>query len=153
MIKISQHLFRHEVEHSRTAAIHGIDNSMGSIELQKMILLANFLFEPVREILGVPIVVSSGYRCPMLNELIGGARHSQHMKAEALDLTCPSKGNKALFDAILEYGDFDQMIWEFGDENQPAWVHVSYKNQHDNRRKVLVAYKEEGQTKYKNYVG
>jgi len=95
-----------------------------------------------------PIFISSGYRSPHLNISIGGISTSQHCKGEALDLDADGYNYK-LFNYIFENLDFDQLIWEFGDDKNPAWVHVSYKID-ENRNQVLKAYKDEqGRTKYK----
>ncbi len=102
--------------------------------------------------LGV-IYVSSGYRSDALNKAIGGSRKSQHSKGEALDLDNDNKNvaasNTEIFNYIKDNLDFDQLIWEFGTDENPDWVHVSYLSIDENRKRCLRAYKENGKTKYK----
>lgn len=94
--------------------------------------LVREVLDPVRERVGKPIVVNSGYRCPKHNEEVGGVRNSQHMKGEAADITTGSaEGNKRLKELIVENGKFDQLI------EYPGFLHVSYKCGVGNRRQVL----------------
>ena len=92
-------------------------------------MLKDSIFEPLREYVECPIYISSFYRSPELNTAIGGSKNSQHCKGEAIDLddVYSKVKNKVFFDYIKENLDFDQLIWEFGDDENPAWVHVSYK--------------------------
>jgi hypothetical protein len=106
----------------------------------------------MREHFGVPIAITSGYRSPALNDLIGGSSSSQHSKGEAIDVDADVFGgttNADIFNYLREHTDFDQLIWEFGTNENPAWVHVSYKKE-NNRGEVLMAYKEKGLTRYKH---
>jgi D-alanyl-D-alanine dipeptidase len=93
-----------------------------------------------------PIKISSGYRSPELNKLIGGAKASQHNVGEAVDIDLDGK-NGELFSYIVNNLDFDQIIWEFGDDTNPDWVHVSYKST-GNRKQLLKAVKASGKTQY-----
>ena len=91
--------------------------------------IAENVFQPLRDGLGVPIYVSSGYRSPDLNRAIGGSKRSQHMEGRALDLDCGCfrrYSNCDIFHYIKNNLEFDQLVWEFGDEDNPDWVHVSY---------------------------
>ena len=86
-------------------------------------LLCVHVLQPLRNELGYPLLVSSGYRCPRLNEQIGGSRNSQHLQGKAVDLIDVYNGNSHLLQAIVGLNlPFDQVINEFG----LAWVHVSY---------------------------
>jgi len=116
-----------------------------------MKLLAEKVFEPLREWVGGPIKVNSFFRSVALNEAIGGAASSQHCKGQAIDIddVYGVKSNAEMYNWIKENLDFDQMIWEFGTDTQPNWIHVSYVSKEDNRNKCLKAYKEHGQTKYR----
>jgi hypothetical protein len=107
--------------------------------------LAQNVLQPVRDKLNTPISVNSGYRSSAVNKAVGGAENSQHTKGEAADIV--SYDNRLLFDTIRDTVIFDQLIWEYGDDKNPAWVHVSYKTQ-GNRNEVLRAYKDNGKTKY-----
>ena len=115
-----------------------------------MIRLAEEVFEPLRSYTGGPIKINSFYRSPKLNKAIGGSSKSQHCNGQAIDIddTYGHLTNAEMFDFIKEHLDFDQMIWEFGDEGNPNWVHVSYVSPENNRNRCLKAYKENGKTKY-----
>ena len=128
----------------------GIDNTPGSKELGNMKLLAEKIFEPLRKWVGGPIRINSFYRSPELNKAIGGSTTSQHCKGQAMDIddTSCHKTNAEMYAWIKENLDFDQMIWEFGDDNNPNWIHVSYVSDVSNRNRCLKAYKEKGITKY-----
>jgi hypothetical protein len=90
--------------------------------------------------------VSSGYRSPELNSLIGGSKTSQHCFGNAADVQVEER-NHEIFNFIKENLDFDQLIWEFGTDAEPSWVHVSYV-QGKNRKQVLKAIKVNGKTQY-----
>ena len=106
--------------------------------------LVEKVLDPAREEFGEPIKVTSGFRSQEVNRLVRGAKSSQHCKAQAADLTCSD--NKTLFKILAEM-EFDQLIYEFGDENQPSWVHVSYVLG-ANRNQILRARKSKGRTSY-----
>ena len=106
--------------------------------------LVEKVLDPAREEFGEPIKVTSGFRSQEVNRLVGGAKSSQHCKGQAADLTCSD--NKKLFRILAEM-EFDQLIYEFGDENQPSWVHVSYVLG-ANRNQILRARKSKGKTSY-----
>jgi zinc D-Ala-D-Ala carboxypeptidase len=120
----------------------GIHNEPNAEQKEALRLLAVNILQPARDALG-PIKVTSGFRNAKVNAAIGGSRTSQHMKGEAADLQC--EDNAALFNFIKTL-EFDQLIWEFGDKEQPDWVHVSYASK--NRKEVLKATKKNGVTKY-----
>lgn len=109
------------------------------------------IFEPLRKWVSGPIKVNSFFRSVALNEAIGGAASSQHCKGQAIDIddVYGVKSNAEMYNWIKENLDFDQMIWEFGTDTQPNWVHISYVSKEDNRNKCLKAYKEHRQTKYR----
>ena len=109
------------------------------------------IFEPLRKWVGGPIKVNSFFRSVALNEAIGGAASSQHCKGQAIDIddVYGRKTNAEMYKWIQENLDYDQMIWEFGTDTQPNWIHVSYVSKEENRNKCLKAYKEHGKTKYK----
>ena len=135
---------------SNTATRLGIDNTPNQYQLSNMEALAKHIFEPLREWVGGPIKINSFYRSPELNTAIGGSESSQHCQGRAMDIddTFGVKSNAEMYDFIKENLDYDQMIWEFGDDNNPDWVHVSYVSSDENRNRCLKAYKENGKTKY-----
>jgi hypothetical protein len=124
-----------ELTSSSTAKRKGISNSPDKRTEASLVALIYNILDPLREKYGKPIVVSSGYRCPTLNRLVGGAPTSQHIRGEASDIHTVSntpEDNKKLFDLIVELKlPFDQLI----DEYNYKWVHVSYSGR--NRRQVL----------------
>ncbi len=147
---ISKHVSDKEGVYSRTAQRLDIDNTPTKDHKKNMIELAENIFEPLRAYVGGPIKINSFYRSPKLNKTIGGSSKSQHCQGQAIDLddTFGRATNAEMFEFIKENLDFDQMIWEFGDDDNPNWVHVSYVSAKDNRNRCLKAYKENGKTKY-----
>ena len=148
---ISKHVNIKEGVYSITATRLGIDNEPTREHLDNMIEVADEIFEPLRSWVGGPIKINSFYRCPELNKAIGGSDKSQHCKGQAVDIddTYGRATNKEMFNFIKENLDFDQMIWEFGDDDNPNWVHVSYVSPTENRKRCLKAYKKNKITKYK----
>lgn len=153
MFSISKHISLKEAVKSNTAERLGIENFPGSDELVNMQALAENIFEPLREYVGSPIYVSSFYRSVELNKAIGGSENSQHCLGQAIDLDDVLGGvtNKEIFDYIQNNLDFDKLIWEFGSDHNPAWVHVSYRNDEINRGEILRAKKINGKTTYSYY--
>lgn len=156
--KISDHISYTEATKSPTAERYGINNRPDAATLISMKHVAENVFEKLRAHFCVPIAISSFYRSPALNTKVGGSKNSQHVKGEAMDLDADILGvitNKQIFDYIRKNLDYDQLIWEFGDDKNPAWVHVSLKCNGINRKQTLQAYKEKSWsgtmiTKYKN---
>lgn len=149
MKKISEHISFAEATKSQTGSRLGIENIPGDAELKAMKLVAAKIFEPVRKAIGKPIFISSFYRCALLNQAIGGAPGSQHMKGEAMDLDLDGL-NAEIFYWIKNNLEFDQLIWEFGDTKEPDWVHVSYKEK-GNLKEVLRAVRVNKKAEYKPF--
>jgi len=150
-MKLTSNLNLAEVTKSATATRKGIANTPTATHLIALKEVATNIFQPCREHFGKPLAVTSGYRSEALNEAINGSKRSQHSKGEALDLDADVFGgfsNAELFNYIKNNLDFDQLIWEFGNNNNPAWVHCSYKTQ-GNRNEVLIAVKTNGKTTYR----
>lgn len=150
MQRISQHISYKEATFSQTAIRKDIDNMPSEEILERMRIVAENIFEPLRAHVGGPIKINSFYRSIMLNTAIGGSKSSQHTRGEAIDLddTLGCMSNKDMFTFIKDELDFDQLIWEFGDDENPAWVHVSYVSPENNRRRILKAEKINGKTTY-----
>jgi len=148
---ISNHISYKEGTHSNTAIRRGIDNDPDEKQLANMELIADEVFEPLRAYVGGPIKINSFFRSPKLNTAIGGSKTSQHCKGQAIDIddTFGHITNAEMYSWIKENLDFDQMIWEFGDDKNPNWVHVSYVSAEKNRNRCLLAYKDNKRTKYK----
>ena len=127
----------------------GLSNIPNVEQMQNLIYLGEHILDPLREGLGAQITISSGFRSPEVNKRVGGAVNSQHMAGEAADLKCGN--NKSMFEWIKKNINFDQLIWEFGNDNNPQWVHVSIKRNGNNRNEVLKAVTENGKTVYKKF--
>ena len=151
---ISKHISEKEATKSVTALRLGIDNTPNGDAIANMKQLAEKVFEPLREWVGGPIKINSMYRSPALNEAIGGSSKSQHCckgGAAAIDIDdiYGYKTNAEMFEWIKEnLNSFDQMIWEFGNEDNPDWVHVSYVSEDKNRNRILKAVRDDGKSKY-----
>ena len=141
MDRISKHISYAEATFSQTAIRKKIDNTPTKEQLASMVLVAEKCFEPVRNYFRVPIKISSFFRSEKLNIAIGGAKNSQHVKGEAIDIQATGEiTNKMIFDYIKNNLEYDQLIWEYGDKNNPAWVHVSYSAK-KNRKQILYVQK------------
>lgn len=149
---ISKHISEKEATKSVTALRLGIDNTPDGDTLNNMKLVAEKIFEPLRDWVGGAIKINSFYRSSALNEAIGGSSRSQHCQGRAMDIDdiYAHKTNKEMFEWIKDNLDFDQMIWEFGNEDNPDWIHVSYVSEEKNRNRILKAVRDEGKTKYIN---
>jgi D-alanyl-D-alanine dipeptidase len=149
-MRISKHISYKEATASQTAVRKGIDNTPNEYQLQNMKLVAEKIFEPLREHFKRPIAINSFFRSQKLNKAIGGATGSQHTQGRAIDIddTLGGVTNKQMFNWIKDNLDFDQLIWEFGNDSNPDWVHVSYVSENENRRRVLKALKKNGKTIY-----
>lgn len=148
---LSKHVSVHEGVYSRTAERLGIKNDPTDEHLLNMITISEKVFEPLRKHVGGPIKINSFYRGPELNKAIGGSSKSQHCHGQAIDIddTFGHATNAVMYKWIKENLSFDQMIWEFGDDKNPNWVHVSYVSDEENRNRCLKAYKDEfNKTKY-----
>jgi hypothetical protein len=149
-MKLSNNLTLAEATKSATAIKHGIDNKPTGEHLSNLIVVAQKVFQPLRDHFGKPIGITSGYRSQALNDRIGGASGSQHSKGEALDLDADvyrGLENYQIFHYIMDNLEFDQLIWEFGTAENPDWVHVSCKKE-NNRGEVLRAVRQNGKVVY-----
>ena len=146
-MQISKHLSFEECTRSGTADKLGIiNNNPNESVIENMKLLAEKVFEPIREHFGKPIHVSSMFRGMPLNQAVKGSITSQHCSGQAMDIDMDSKGkptNKEVFDYIKANLEFDQLINEF----DYSWIHVSYVKG-KNRKQVLKAKKVNGRTTY-----
>ena len=144
-MNLSAHVTLKEFQASGLATLRNLNNQMSESQIASAKLLCENVFEPLRLYLNTPIKISSGFRSVQLNKMIGGSATSQHTKGEAMDLQINAKG----FNFIKDKLEFDQLIWEFGNDEQPSWVHVSFSSR--NRKQVLKASKKNGKTIYTNY--
>ena len=135
--KISKYISYKEATHSDYAKRNKIANKPKAEHIENMELLAEKVFEPLREWVEAPIKVNSMFRSLELNSALKGAVKSSHLTGNAMDLTSMGgKSNLEMFHYIKDNLDFDQLIWEFGAE--PKWLHVSYESEKENRKQVLV---------------
>lgn len=161
-MRISKHISLAEATRSEAAAREGLDNTPNVQQIDNIKLWAEKVFEPLREHISVkrkkdtPIHINSIFRSLTVNAAIKGSATSQHCagaksgKVEAagdIETNYPDFTNKDLFLAIKERGVFDQLIWEFGTDAEPAWVHVSYCKD-GNRKQILKAISKNGKTAY-----
>lgn len=148
MEKISEHISYREATVSGTATRNGISNEPDEFQLKRMKKVAE-KFEQIRAHYGKPITVTSFFRSLELNKAIGGSsKTSQHMSGEAIDFVCENM--KDLFDWIRNNVELDQLIWEYGNDESPDWIHISYTEQRPNRHEVLRVKRVNGQTEWSN---
>jgi zinc D-Ala-D-Ala carboxypeptidase len=152
-MQLSKHLSLAEIMRSETAKRMGVSNMPTEEHLENFKLLAEKVFEPIREHFKVPIHISSGYRSKALNTAIKGSLSSQHCSGEAIDIDMDGTSitNAQIFNYIKDNLSFDQLIWEFGTDKNPDWVHVSYESNGKQRKQMLKALKVNGKTSYVPY--
>lgn len=150
-MKLSKNLSLVEFTRSQTAKRRGIDNTPDGDHLEAAKLLAENIFQPIREHFKKAIFISSGYRSDALNKAIGGSTTSQHSKGEAIDIDMdghPGPSNTEVFEYIKDNLPFDQLIWEFGNDEKPDWVHVSYNANGNQRGQILKAKRNSARRTY-----
>jgi len=150
MSKLSKNISMREATESYTAKRLGINNIPSDYQLTNMTGVAENIFEPLRKWVGGQIKINSFFRSPELNKAIGGSSKSQHCEGRAIDIddVYGYKTNAEMYTWIKENLDFDQIIWEFGTDKNPDWVHVSYVSPDENRMRCLKAKKINGKTVY-----
>jgi hypothetical protein len=151
MERISEHISYKEGIKSNTATRLGIKNTPDDYQITNMVNISVNVFEPLRKYVGGPIRINSFYRCEELNRAIGGSSRSQHCEGRAIDLddTLGHKTNAEMYKYIKDNLSFDQLIWEFGDDTNPDWIHVSYVHPDENRKRCLRAERTNGKTTYR----
>jgi hypothetical protein len=122
----------------------GLPNNPSQDEIRNLKLLVQKVLQPVRDKFGV-INVTSGFRSPGVNSAVGGSATSDHVQGRAADIQCEDMA--AVFKYIRKNLPFKQLIWEFGTDAQPKWIHVAY-DANNNKGEVLKAIKKGGKTKY-----
>ncbi len=147
MPKISEHLELAELIRSESAKRLGVSNMPTEAHLANLKILAEQVFEPIRNHFRCPIYISSGYRSQALNNAIGGVKGSHHLKGMAIDIdmdgTDNGVTNKDIFEYIKNNITFTQLINEF----DYSWVHVSY-DENNLKKEILKATKQNGKTTY-----
>ena len=153
-MKLSNNFSLKEMTASQTADRHGISNNPSEDHMDNLKKLCENVLQPIRDHYGKVVSVSSGYRSPELCVKIGSSMKSQHAKGQAADFEIFGVPNAELAKYITERIDFDQLILEFHNPEEPnsGWIHCAYKNPEDNRKQVLRAYRNsEGRTIYEPY--
>tara|TARA_R110000744_G_scaffold13771_1_gene39829 strand:- start:61 stop:549 length:489 start_codon:yes stop_codon:yes gene_type:complete len=154
---ISKHISEKEATKSITAMRLGLANTPDGSILTNMKAVADNVFEPLRKWVGGPIKINSFYRSEALNKAIGGSSKSQHCYGQAIDIddVYGFKTNAEMFNYIKKNLIFDQMIWEFGNGDNPDWIHISYVSDsvsygvtNGNRNRILKAVRDKGKTQY-----
>lgn len=148
-MNLSPHFTLEEFTRSFTAQRLGIDNTLHPEEPAHLPIIANLqrlcttLLEPLRAYANrprqppTPLIISSGYRSPALNEAVGGQPRSQHLTGCAADLHLPSLAEGLLwFQWLRQQPEFDELIWERTTRSSPPWIHVALRPE-ANRRKVI----------------
>ena len=138
MTRISKNFTLDEMLASATAKAKGIINAPGVDEVCNMCALVHHVLQPLRDAMGEPIKIGSGYRCTRLNQAVGGVSNSQHIKGQAADLCIDGdmKRGRRWFNWIRDNCDFDQLIWEHNAKGS-YWVHVSFRADGKNRKQVI----------------
>jgi hypothetical protein len=149
---ISKHITMAEATNSETAKKLGISNLPNDVELANMKLVAEKCFEPIREWYGKPLRINSFFRSAKLNSSIGGSSGtSQHCLGQAIDLSSGNNAeNKKIFLWAKDNLVYDQIIYEYGNDDGCDWVHISYKPT-GNRKQALKCSKINGKPFYTNY--
>lgn len=155
-MQLSKNFNLAELTRSEAAARLGFDNTPPPEAIENLKALCTHVLQPLRDAMGKPMRVNSGYRGPEANKAVGGSSTSQHCKGEAADIEFDGFDNKKLAEKIVEMKlPFDQIILEFykpGDPNS-GWVHVSHKRGGKQRGEVLRASSKGGKTVYEKGLG
>ena len=139
---ISKNFTFEELTASATAKAKGIRNNPGQTDIINLCALVHRVLQPLRDAMGQPIKIGSGFRSLALNMAVGGVSNSQHMRGEAADLCIDGdmQKGKRWFEWIKTHCEFDQLIWEKNPKTGSCWVHVSFNAFAPNRRQVIDGY-------------
>jgi hypothetical protein len=146
-MKLSNSFNLIEFTSSETASRRGIDNTPSIAVIENLRLLCENVLQPLRDKYGKSINITSGYRSPKLNKAIGGSTTSQHCFGQAADIQVDKKDYLKVWE-ILKTLPFDQIIFEFGTELAPDWIHVSFVEGKNRGQKLKAVKNVLGQTKY-----
>ena len=140
-MKLTEHFSLSEFTRSAVADANGIDNIPSLAVVSNLQYLCQQVLEPLRLWADQPVVINSGYRCPRLNQLVGGVTNSQHLTGEAADIRLPDKATGQRYaEFILVNCRFDQLLFEHHSSGT-YWLHVSCcKNHKKNRHQVLMSF-------------
>jgi zinc D-Ala-D-Ala carboxypeptidase len=134
--QLSKNFWLSEFVRSQTASRHRIDNTPPASAVESLKTLVEQILQPIRDEYKQPLIITSGYRCRMLNKIIGGASRSQHQFGEAADFSVTSMPHLHVVRWIERNLEFDQLILEYYKGGSTGWIHVSFSRSH-NRKQVF----------------
>lgn len=135
-MKLSKNFSLEEMCRSNTARVRGLPNVPNAEQVKNLQQLCENVLQPLRDLLGKPVVINSGFRSQAVNMAVGGAKNSQHMKGEAADIKCKDYPYaKKIYAWIMDNLEFDQVILER--KGKSVWVHVSFRTNGKNRQQAL----------------
>ena len=135
-MKLSKNFSLEEMCRSNTARVKGLPNVPNAEQVKNLKALCENVLQPLRDYLGEPVAINSGFRSQAVNMAVGGARNSQHTKGEAADIKCKDfLYAKKVYTWIMNNLQFDQLILE--SKGRTVWVHVSYCASKPNRQQAL----------------
>ena len=138
-MKLTENFTLNELVYSATAEKNKIDNRPSVQVIANLKALCENVLQPLRNTLGCPIVITSGFRCDVLNKKVGGQPNSQHLMGQAADLVVPQKNLKDVFNYIKSHLNYDQLLYEYSKSDK--WIHVSFRNDGYNRKQAIDNYK------------
>ena len=137
--KLSEYFSLYEMIYSETAVSHHIDNMPNETEIENLKYLCEKILEPLRQHFGV-VRINSGFRCPKLNQRIGGVGNSQHQFGQAADIRCSNKDiARKYFSFITVHCIYDQLLFEYN-RCGIFWIHVSLRRDEKYRRMRIENY-------------
>lgn len=135
-MKLSKNFSLEEMCRSNTARVKGLPNVPNVEQVKNLQHLCKNVLQPLRDHLGEPVVINSGFRSQAVNMAVGGAKNSQHTKGEAADIKCKDYPfAKEIYTWIMDNLKFDQVILER--KGNAVWVHVSFRTNGKNRQQAL----------------
>lgn len=138
-MKLTENFTLNELVYSATAEKNKIDNRPSVQVIANLKSLCENVLQPLRNALGCPIVITSGFRCAVLNKKVVGQPNSQHLMGQAADLVVPQKNLKDVFNYIKSHLNYDQLLYEYSKTDK--WIHVSFRNDGHNRKQAIDNYK------------
>lgn len=138
-MNLTENFTLNELVYSATAEKNKIDNRPSVQVIANLKSLCENVLQPLRNALGCPIIVTSGFRCAELNKKIGGKPNSYHLMGYAADFVVPQRNLKDAFNYIKAHLPYDQLLFEYNKTDK--WIHVSYRNDGHNRKQAIDNYK------------
>ncbi len=139
-MKLTDNFTLNELVYSVTAEANKIDNRPNVTVISNLQKLCENVLQPLRNHLGCPVIVTSGFRCAELNKKIGGRPNSQHLMGRAADFVVPQRNLKDVFNWMKDNLPYDQLLFEYNSSGD-RWIHVSYVKDSLNRRMAIDNYR------------